>query len=47
MESKCDDEKNSTEWTPMIKDLKANVFPTRDVRFVSVSAEGKKDVRVV
>ncbi len=31
----------------MLKDLKAKVFPTRDVRYVSVAADGKKDVRVV
>jgi cytolysin-activating lysine-acyltransferase len=31
----------------MLKDLKAKVFPTREVRYVAVSADGKKDVRVV
>ena len=31
----------------MIKDLKANVFPTREVRYVAMTTEGKKDVRGV
>ena len=31
----------------MIKDLKAKVFPTRDVRYVAMTADGKKDVRVL
>jgi cytolysin-activating lysine-acyltransferase len=30
----------------MVKDLKDNVFPTRDVHFVAVTKDGKKDVRV-
>lgn len=28
----------------MIKDLKAKVFPTREIRFVAVTSDGKKDV---
>ncbi len=31
----------------MIKDLKAKVFPTKEIRFVALTTEGKKDVRVV
>lgn len=31
----------------MIKDLKAKVFPTKEIHFVALTAEGKKDVRVV
>jgi hemolysin-activating ACP:hemolysin acyltransferase len=31
----------------MVKDLKDNVFPTRDVHFVAMTRDGKKDVRVV
>jgi cytolysin-activating lysine-acyltransferase len=31
----------------MTKDLKANVFPTRQVRYVTMSTEGKKEVRDV
>lgn len=31
----------------MIKDLKAKVFPAREIRFVAVSKEGKKEVRCV
>ena len=31
----------------VIKDLKAKVFPTREVRFVAVTKEGKKEVRGV
>jgi hypothetical protein len=29
----------------MIKDLKANVFPSREVRYVAMTSEGKKEVR--
>ena len=32
---------------PKAEDLKATVIPDRDVRFVVVSLEGKKEVRVV
>jgi cytolysin-activating lysine-acyltransferase len=31
----------------MIKDLKANVFATREVRYVAMTTEGKKEVRKV
>ncbi len=31
----------------MLKDLKSHVFPTQEVRYVAVTADGKKDVRVV
>jgi hypothetical protein len=31
----------------MIKDLKANVFPTGEVRYVTMTSEGKKEVRGV
>jgi hemolysin-activating ACP:hemolysin acyltransferase len=31
----------------MIKDLKANVFPTREVRYVAVTSERKKEIREV
>ena len=31
----------------MIKDLKAKVFPAREVRFVAVTHDGKKEVRSV
>jgi cytolysin-activating lysine-acyltransferase len=31
----------------MIKDLKAKVFPTREVRYVAMMSEGKKEVRKV
>jgi cytolysin-activating lysine-acyltransferase len=31
----------------MNKDLKANVFPTRQVRYVTTTTEGKKEVRDV
>ncbi len=31
----------------MINDLKAKVFPAREVRFVAVSTDGNKEVRSV
>jgi hemolysin-activating ACP:hemolysin acyltransferase len=31
----------------MIRDLKEKVFPGRDVKFVAVTKEGKKEVRMV
>lgn len=31
----------------MVMDLKTRVFPNREVRFVAVSADGKKEVRQV
>ncbi len=31
----------------MVKDLKAKVFPDRDVRFLAAAPGGSKDVRVI
>ena len=31
----------------MVKDLKANVFPTREVHYLAVTAQGVKDVRKI
>ena len=48
MENKSDDDANgSTERTPVIKDFRANVFPAREICFATVSAEGKKNARVI
>jgi cytolysin-activating lysine-acyltransferase len=31
----------------MVRDLKAKVFPTQELRYVAIGADGKKDLRVV
>jgi hemolysin-activating ACP:hemolysin acyltransferase len=31
----------------MVRDLKAKVYPTRELRYVAIGADGKKYVRVV
>ncbi len=31
----------------MVKDLKANVFPTKPVNYLTISKDGKRDVRTV